>query len=247
MKNYYLFLLVVFQFGFSQTERFIHGKIICDGNPVQDIQVINLVSEKSTVSDNSGEFFILAKPQEMLVFSSINYDYKRRFLEQEDIDNTNILIKLTRKITHLDEVVINRNPKFDAVKLGILMKPAKEYTPAERRLKTATGLDAKANAGNMMGGSISLDPLLNWISGRTKLLKTELSVERNELLLAKVANLYNDEYYTEKLKIQQEYIKAFQYYVIYDFRLIAALNSKNKTLISFRMIELAQEFNKLQH
>ena len=80
----------------------------------------------------------------------------------------------------------------------------------------------------------------------TSQLKKQLAVERNEMLLEKIKYLYQDDYYIKKLKISQEQIAGFQYYVIYDFKLIAAVKVKNKTLINFRMIELAQEYNKLQ-
>jgi hypothetical protein len=245
MKEYYFYLLLLFfHLGFSQNEKLLHGRIICDQNAVQGIEVLNLVSEKSTVSDSNGDFNILAKAEDILVFTSKNYEYKRKFLENEDIETNNLKIVLVKKPEELKEVVINQ--KLDALKLGILQKPAKEYTPAERKLKTATSLDPTFSAGRLAGGAMSLDPFLNWLSGRTKKLKAELSVERKEMLLAKISDLYEEIYYVEKLKIPKDYIKAFQYYVIYDDKLISNLKSKNKTLIKFRMIELAVEFNNLQ-
>ena len=86
-KNKVLFSLLFFvvQFGFSQTEKLIQGKVICDNNPVQGIQVINLVTEKTTVTNSNGAFSILVKPEDMLIFSSVNYDYKRLFLEHQSI------------------------------------------------------------------------------------------------------------------------------------------------------------------
>ncbi len=245
MRKLYFSIAVLYTlFGFSQNDKLIHGTISCDGNAVQGIEILNLVSEKNTLSDANGDFYILAKAEDMLVFTSKNYEYKRKFLESSDIEKKTIKIVLVKKPEELKEVVINQ--KLDAVKLGILQKPAKEYTPAERRLKTATSLDPSFSAGTMSGGAISLDPFLNWLSGRTKKLKAELSVERKEMLLAKVSDLYEESYYLEKLKISKDYIKAFQYYVIYDSKLVGALKSKNKTLINFRMIQLAVEFNKLQ-
>ncbi len=65
------------------------------------------------------------------------------------------------------------------------------------------------------------------------------------MLLAKVQNLYDDNFYANKLKIPADHIKAFQYYIIYDDKFIAAVKSKNKTLTTFRIVDLAQEFNKL--
>jgi hypothetical protein len=246
MKNsitFFVYFLCIF-FSFSQTEKVIQGKIICDNNPVQGIQITNLVSEKSTVSNFDGTFSIVAKEDDLMVFTSVNYDYKRKLLDQQDIDKDNLIINLSKKTVQLEEVVVTKNNQFDAVKMGILEKSAKEYTPAERKLKEAGDFKAWHLLG-VLGGGIALNPILNAISGRTKQLKQEIIIERQEFVLAKISTLYEDNYYTEKLKINQAYIKAFQYYAVYDDKLIENLISKNKTAIHFRMIELAQEFNKL--
>ena len=147
-------------FLFAQNEKIISGIIRCDRILISGIEITNLVSEKSTVSDQNGRFSIVAKAEDMLVFTSINYEYKRKFLEQTDIDSNNLIIDLTKKIEKLDEVIVEKNNKLDAVKLGILSKPAKEYSPAERRLN-------EARAG-------IVTPLINLISGRTKNLKNQL-------------------------------------------------------------------------
>jgi hypothetical protein len=39
--------------------------------------------------------------------------------------------------------------------MGIIPKGQKTYNPAERKLYTATDLNASANVGSMMGGSVS--------------------------------------------------------------------------------------------
>ena len=98
----------------------------------------------------------------------------------------------------------------------------------------------------MIGLSGMIAPLINLISGRTESLKKQLQVERNEKNLAKVSYLYEDDYYTKNLKINPDLIKAFQFFVVDDKKLVGYLKSKNKSLIKFRMVELAQEFNKLQ-
>lgn len=227
---YKLTLLLIFQFSFSQNERTISGTVICNQRPVSGLQITNLINEKSIVTNENGGFSILAKPDDMLVFTSNGYDYKRKTLELEDFDNKNFVIILTKKIEQLDEVIVSK--KASKSPFDTEYSSVKTYTPAERRLHCAqSGL---------------FDPIINAISGRTNQLKKELAVERNEKLLEKIKYLYPDEYYLKKLKIQLDLIAGFQYYAIYDFKLIAAVKDKNKTLINFRMIELAQEFNKLQ-
>jgi hypothetical protein len=111
MKEYSFFLFFMFlHLGFSQNEKLIHGRIICDKNVVQGVEIINLVSEKNTISDSNGDFYILAKAENMLVFISKNYEYKRKFLESSDIETNNIKIELIKKPEELDEVVITQKP-----------------------------------------------------------------------------------------------------------------------------------------
>lgn len=232
---------------FSQEEKLIKGKVVVKDAMVGGVRVVNLVSEKEVLTDSKGEFSIWVKPEDLLVFSAAHLDHMRKFIEEEDYNAALITIEMTSKITQLDEVEVRNFSNINAVSLGILSKPAKVYTPAERRLQTATGLYPTANVGTMMGGSIGLDPLLNLISGRTAMLKKEAEVEKKEFLLHKLNSLYEEDYYTEKLKIKKESIKGFQYYAIYDERFINALNSKNKLLATFLIGGLALEFNKISN
>jgi len=58
-------------------EKNIHGKISIASGSVEGVNIVNLVNEKSTVSDKNGEFSILAKADDLLVFSSVNLEYHR--------------------------------------------------------------------------------------------------------------------------------------------------------------------------
>ncbi|SHG48300.1 hypothetical protein SAMN05443549_104197 [Flavobacterium fluvii] len=101
-------LLFISQFGFSQTEKPVKGKVLCNDLPIQGIEVLNLVTEKTTITNEKGEFTILGKAEDMLVFVSEKYDYKRLLLEKEDINKPDLVIKLTRKPEQLEEVVITK-------------------------------------------------------------------------------------------------------------------------------------------
>ena len=230
--TYSIFLIFIVQLVFSQNEKLLNGKIVVKNSSPQGVHVINLVNEQETITNIKGEFKILAKPDDLLVFSSLNLDYQRKIVEVDDYNAPLLIIEMTSKINQLDEVIVTNYSKINAVDLGILLKPAKEYTPAERRLKTATGF-------------ISIDPILNLISGRTAMLKKELEVEKKEILLAQIIDMYEDSFYIDNLKINKNLIKGFQYYIIEMDKFVSALHSKNKNLISFSIIELAVEFNKI--
>lgn len=123
MVHKYLIISIffIFRVGFSQTEKRINGKVICEDYSVQGIEVVNLVSEKSTITDVKGNFSILAKAEDMLVFVSKNYEYKRLLLEKDLIEKGNLTISLVREPEELEEVVINYS-KINAFSLGIIQK-----------------------------------------------------------------------------------------------------------------------------
>ncbi|WP_447635085.1 carboxypeptidase-like regulatory domain-containing protein [Flavobacterium microcysteis] len=229
--NFLIVCFLIVQLAFSQ-EKIIHGKVTGSGNNVEGINVVNLVNEKSAVTNEAGEFRIMAKEDDLLVLSALNFEYKRKIINAEDLKSGMVVIEMIPKANQLDEVEITKYNNINAVSLGILSKPAKVYTPAERKVRTATtGL---------------LDPLINLMSGRTKRLKQNITVEKKEMLLEKVNNLFDDTFYTQTLKINPDYIMAFKYFCIEDFKFASAVRSKNKTLATFWINELAIEYNKLQ-
>lgn len=246
-KALLLYFAMFFTWGvFAQQPKVIHGKITVKGATAEGIIVLNLVSEAETRTDKSGAFTIMAQPDDLLVFSATHLDAQRKIVEQPDFENGRITIEMTPKIEQLQEVEVVDYKRINAVALGILSRPAKRYTPAERRLKTATSLDPTANAGMMAGGSISLDPLMNWMSGRTKLLKEELKIERNEIALKRLDEMFEPEFYVQNLKIPEQKIPAFRYYCIGDAKFVETLDSKNKIMSRFLIGMLAIEFNALQ-
>ncbi len=224
-------LLSVMTFCQTGDEKLIHGKIISESGSIEGVTVINLVNEKSTASDSNGNFFILAKADDLLVFSSVNLEYFRRIIEENDLNLEVIIIKMTSKTTELKEVIVNKHPEINAVSLGISPKGVKHYTPAERKLYTAN--------------STPVDALLNLMSGRTAMLKKELEVEKKEYLLMKIGTLFDDDYYIKTLKIPANYIKGFQYYCIEDRKFAEVLKSKNKTMTKFLIVPLAESYNKI--
>lgn len=242
MKVNKLLLLFLFCYGFSfSQEKMIHVKILANGNNVEGIDVVNLVNEKSAKSNANGEFQILAKVDDLLVLSSPIIEYKRKIIDESDFKSKVIKIEVIPKIGQLEEVVITKYRNINAVDLGILSKPAKEFTPAERRLKTASSYDLTVGTYN----SVSLDAIINSISGRTAMLKKELEVEKKELAIKKLSMIYDEDYFHENLKIPTAFIAGFQYYAVENDKLRSALNSKNKVICDFLLAQIAPQYLEL--
>lgn len=237
-------LVLFFQITFGQTtgEKLIHGKIIVESGSVAGVNIVNLVNEKSATSDGNGDFFILAKADDLLVFSSVNLEYYRKSIEEEDLKAEILTIRLIAKTTELDEVVVRNHSKINAVDLGISPKGIKHRTQMERKLYTAGDFKPIHLVG-LLGGSLNVDALLNSINGRTKMTKKLIELESKVSLLEKTDLLFEDEYYVNNLKIPTEYVKGFKYYIIENKEFIVVLKSKNKTKIEFAMVSLAEKYN----
>ncbi|MGD6219690.1 hypothetical protein QUV77_22500, partial [Xanthomonas citri pv. citri] len=93
------------QFLHSQTGK-IKATVMCNDFALQGIEVANLVSKSTSITNNSGVFSLLAKVGDEIIFVSKNYEYKTITLKEADFQNNNLVINLIQKTEELDEVVV---------------------------------------------------------------------------------------------------------------------------------------------
>ncbi|WP_241258588.1 hypothetical protein [Flavobacterium sp. Sr18] len=241
----YLFLAFTITNVWSQdaSRRKLNGKVTADVSVLEGIYVINKKTEKASITDRDGNFFIQAAAGDTLLFTAPQFKETLLLLTQDDFEQGVLYVKVTPIVNQLREVIVRNG--INASSLGIIPRGQKTYTPAERKLYTASDLNASANAGSMMGGSVSADPLLNWISGRTKMLKKEVEIEKKESYLRQLENLFTADYFVSKLKIPSEYVKGFEYYSIENERFVTVLKSKNVTMTTFLIGELATKYKEI--
>lgn len=226
---------------FSQAKDYkkIHGKITAGKASVEGVEVVNFSNGTMTNANSKGEFDILARPSDVLMFSSPNLEYKRKTLNKDEFTAGTVQIVMEPKVTELDEVVVEKSDNLNETQFSVA-KPTKVYTQAERKLRTAAKpLD------QIQGLGISNDAILNLLSGRTKMLKKEVQVEREVKMMEKLDDLYEDNYYIESLNIQKDYIKGFKYFIVSDAAFAKALNENNNLQIKGTMIALAEKYNKM--
>jgi len=221
------------------------GKVMADFTTSEGFYVINLKTEQAVITDNNGYFSITAVIGDTLLFSAAQFRRVRVVLTADDFEQKMFSVHMKPIVNQLNEVVIRRYDKINTVSLGIIPANQKSYTVVERKLKTATGLDAKATVGGMAGGSISVDPLLNFISGRTAMLKKELIVEKKETYMAMLDEMFDKNHFVNKLKIPLDYVKGFEYYAVDNEKFNKILRSKNLITTEFLLGELATKYNEI--
>jgi hypothetical protein len=211
IKLPFLFLFLAFQFGFSQTEKLILGRILCNDFPLQGIEIVNLVTKKSAIADTNGRFSISAKVDDMLVFISEKYDYKRLILDQEFLDKNNFIIVLTRKPEELDEVVVISKISFPKIKFDKNIASQLTIEKAAKNPKPYGVYDGIIENG--IGMTIPLG------GGRKKIHEIDFKefMKKN----------YNDSFYIEILKLKPEEIGLFIEFCDVDLKSKAVLENTN--------------------
>jgi hypothetical protein len=197
--------------------------VYSDDGDVAATHVLNLTSQRATITDENGFFTIPVQMLDTLEFSAIQYKKKIVVVSTAILDSKFISVGLEDALTELDEVTVtpyslsgnlladlstlDLDPIVTASTLGLPNAYVKIPTKAERELSAAT-----ASSG------MSFDPLINAITGRTKMLKKR--VERNKLYdrTERVREFYEDSVYLKQLLIPIDKIDDFLYYCEVDPR-----------------------------
>lgn len=219
----------------------LKGKVDANIMDLEGIYVVNVRTEASVVTNSDGSFSIAAQIGDTLIFSSVQLKERRIVLVSEDFASTNFVVRVEVGMNQLREVIIKRYDNINAVALGIIPAGQRSYTAAERKLKGATDLDESIG----LGGSVALDPLLNMLSGRSKMLKKELAVEKKEIFMKLLEKMFNTDHFVRTLSIPLDYVKGFEYFAVENESFTKILNTKNKTTTEFLLAELAVKYKEI--
>ncbi|MEO8773311.1 MAG: hypothetical protein ABI263_03960 [Gelidibacter sp.] len=213
---------------------------------VDGIHIINKTAGRFTVSNADGTFVIPAKLNDTILFSGISYHSKEIKISKFILTSKQLPVYLEELVNALDEVVVgkiltgdlssdlaNSGVKRDInfYDLGIPGYTGKPLTQTERRLKEAADLDFTMG-GSMGGGGVgmSLNPIINGISGRTKKLKAHAKLERLDKCLDKVISNLSDILFNEA-PLDESYRNEFFYFCSDDmqFEALCRMNDDLKT------------------
>jgi len=204
---------VLFFLGLILTSFYSHGQTIEilgrleSKTNIENIHVINKTAQVFTITDKKGLFTITAKLNDTLKFSSVQHKLKEVIVSKEIISTKAIFVKLDEQINELDEVFVGKvltgdllsdikntegKPPINFYDVGIPGYTGKTATQSKRRLSEAGEFKSKMLFG-LLGGGLPLNPILNGLSGRTKMLKNRVAIEEKETLLQGVkSNLSKD-------------------------------------------------------
>ena len=229
VKLVILSLFFIIQFGFSQTEKPIKGKVTSDDFAIQGVEILNLRSKKTTITNTDGDFSIMAKAKDTLMFIAKNYQYKKVILEMEHNEKNKLLISLVRKPEELEEVVVISKIAFPKIKFDKNIASQLTIEKAAINRKPTGVYDGTIENG--MGITIPLG------SGRKKIHQIEFK---------KLIKKTNDEnYYLEILKLKPEELGLFIEFCDADPKSKTVLENSNPLKILDFLLLKNIEFKKL--
>lgn len=226
----------------------IEGQLIADGEVV-GIHILNHSSQKFTIASAKGQFSIPAKLNDTLVISGISYELETVIINSQILKSKKVTISLTEKINLLDEVVVgsvlsgNLNadlansgiePAVNFYNFGIPGYAGKPKTQTERRLYTAGDFKPIHLLG-LLAGSLEVDPIINAISGRTKMLKKRVKHESKEQCLFAIKEKHSKILFSE-FPLEVEYHIDFFYFCADDPQ-FESICSKNIDFETFSFLK----------
>lgn len=199
--------LFAYQFSFSQTEKFLKGIVSSENFLLQNVDVINKTSQKSTKTNDKGEFLITVEANDSLLFYAKNYYLKRLKVTKEEIGQNNLQVVMIKRPEELDEVVVE---KTHSIKLS----HDKKYEQSKRDGYATEKFDNREGFQAMRQGTFVNG--LNFVTIGKKLLdlfRKEKEPEKDvlsEIEFATLAkNTCDQKFFTENLKLKPDQIDLF--------------------------------------
>ena len=239
-KLVYIIVVLLCLPAFCQQRQNLQGRVVAGNAVVASVFVINKATGTEAKTDGSGNFSLPARTGDVLVVYGGRTELREFAVNQESFKEVPYVMEVKPKAYELEEVVINEQVTPEG--LGIVPKGQKQYTPAQRRLYTATNMLPAFSVGTMAGISIPTDFIINAISGRTKMLKKALKTENKEFTIDKINGLYTEQEIRDDLKVPADYVQGFLFYAVEDADCARALKAKNDDLAKLLLMDLAKKY-----
>lgn len=217
-------------------EKTLEGRVYSSDGDVAATHVLNTTTKKAAITDIEGFFSIGVHLNDTLVFSAVQFQKKTLVVTTGIWDSKFISIGLEETNIALDEVVVTpynltgelgrdmerlRVVKpITATSLGLPNAYVRIPTKAERQLYAAT-------ANPLMG----FDPLINAITGYTKMLKKRVAQEKKYARTERVKKFYPDSVLVKELEIPETKLDDFLYFCEIDPNFSKVIDTQDKLRI----------------
>ncbi|WP_046743629.1 carboxypeptidase-like regulatory domain-containing protein [Kordia zhangzhouensis] len=193
--------------------KLLRGAVVYRDVKVTGVNIVNNSTSRGTTTNQKGEYEILVKEGDVLIFSSVQYIIKEVSITAAIIQKNRLVVEVKEKVEELDEVVIspeNRDKFLDFQEEQIVKY--KNYQFSDDRysqVKNEALGQADFRGVNVLGLAGML--LSSIFKGGKKKEKEKPIYERTSF--NEIRHRYKDEFFTENLGIPKDNISAFLYFL----------------------------------
>ncbi|MBZ9629746.1 hypothetical protein LB465_03060 [Salegentibacter sp. LM13S] len=202
--------LLLYSTVYSQEKIILEGRIIADSLENSRINILNITKNIGTTNSDLGEFKIEVQEDDILLFSSVQYERVQIKISKKNIIQKFLKVILTKKVIDLNEVMLskigltgNLSGDIENIKTydyyeGIPLSKIPRLTSLGRQLYTARDGD--------------IDPLLNMIIGRMQMLEKANENEQLTFDVQEGIDAIEPSVFILEFQIPEEEIINFVYY-----------------------------------
>ncbi len=222
--------------------KILRGKVIYRNVNVVGVNVVNNTTSKGTATNSKGEYEILAKEGDVLVFSSVQYTIREITITNKILKNNRLVVEVKEKVEELDEVVISpeNKEKFLDFQEEQIVK-YKDYQFADDRYSKVR--NEALDQANFQGANILglVGMLLNSVIGKGKKREKEKPIYQRTSF-NEIRSRYKDEFFTKNLNIPEDQIATFLYYCDDQLPSEDIFTKKNEFLMIDFMVKQSKKF-----
>lgn len=229
------------------------------GSDLENINVMNITGNTNTITDAQGRFSIQVRLHDTLVFSSLVYKPLQITVDIQMVTSKVCEVHLIDAVNELDEVVLGKilsGKLGDDIKqvegkepinfydVGIPGYTGKIATQSERRLSEASSFKASGSSNGFgLGAAMQFTPIINAISGRTKMLKARVLHEAKDDLLHRIKTTLAPDFF-KFFPLEEDLRTEFLYFCESDPKFMERCNQKNDIEIFEFLKEKLMQYKK---
>ncbi|CAM4058576.1 hypothetical protein [Gillisia limnaea] len=196
---------------FSQETILLKGKITADSLDGSSIHIINLTRQTGTTNSVSGDFEIQVAVNDILKFSSVQYDIVEVKISEEIFERKYLQVELLLDLNELGEVLISNinltgNLEQDLQKMEVFNQADVGFPFSNKPAQSlmARKFNSSTNSPLIL--------LINTLNGRIKMLKKAKENFKFDAKVDKGIEIVTTEFFVEELGIPEEEILNFVYF-----------------------------------
>ncbi|WP_461531981.1 carboxypeptidase-like regulatory domain-containing protein [Sinomicrobium sp.] len=232
-----LLFLCVLTVGAQDGRTILRGKVIYRNSSVPNQNVINLETQKATITNKDGEFEIFVKQGDHLVFSAVNYKLETVEITSDILDKNRLVVEVNERVNALDEVVVT--PDNEEKFLELRGEEFKQFEYAD---------DYSTEAQNMATPEKRLQNGVNFVNiFKALFVKEKEEDQQIQLKVSEVLRqVYDDEFFVLDLKIPQDKIDDFLYYLDGKIPRQSLLRKENEFELIDLLVQESEAYRNMQ-